>query len=200
LARERENCVFDPSQLDDHELVQGIRAGSELHFDELYRRYFQRIYRFTYHRVRNRADTEELVQEAFAAVFGSIGAYRGTSSLLAWIYGIAKNTVNSFLRRSRNQETGLERARPRLERAPDTLTGGTPEEQLALRRYAETLHSRLEQLGGWQAEVFVLRHVENLPIREIARRTSRSNDAIRSSLCRVKRLLVAAGELSPARS
>lgn len=200
MPRERQHCAIDPSQLGDDELVQGIRAGSELHFDELYRRYFHRIYKFTYHRVRNRADTEELVQEAFAAVFGSIGAYRGTSPLLAWIYGIAKNTVNNFLRRTRNQENGLERARPRLERAPDTLTGGTPEEQLALRRYAETIHSLLEHLGGWQAEVFVLRHVENLPIREIARRTSRSNDAIRSSLYRVKRLLVAAGQPSLAGS
>ena len=192
MPREREPIAIDPARLGDDELVAGIRAGSELHFDELYRRYFQRIYNFTYHRVRNRADTEELVQEAFTAVFGSIGAYRGTSPLLAWIYGIAKNTVNNFLRRSRNQEAGLERARPRLERAPDTLTGGTPEEQLALRRYAEAIQSRLEDLGGWQAEVFVLRHVENLPIREIARRTSRSNDAIRSSLYRVKRLIVEA--------
>jgi RNA polymerase sigma-70 factor (ECF subfamily) len=200
LPHEREHLAIDPGQLSDDELVRGIRAGSESHFDELYRRYFQRIYNFTYHRVRNRADTEELVQEAFAAVFRSIGAYRGTSPLLAWIYGIAKNTVNNFLRRTRNQEGGLERARPRLERVPDTLGGGTPEEQLALRRYAAAMHSTLERLGGWQAEVFVLRHVENLPIREIARRTSRSNDAIRSSLCRVKRLLVAAGELSPVRS
>ena len=197
MPRDRERLGIDPSRLGDDDLVQGIRAGSEPHFDELYRRYFQRIYNFTYHRVRNRADTEELVQEAFAAVFGSIGAYRGRSSLLAWIYGIAKNTVNNFLRRARNQEDRFERARPQLERGADPLAGGTPEEQLALRRYAETIHSTLEHLGGWQAEVFVLRHVENLPIREIARRTSRSNDAIRSSLYRVKRLLLAAGELSP---
>lgn len=200
MPRDRERLAIDPSGLSDDELVQGIRAGSEPHFDELYRRYFQRIYNFTYHRVRNRADTEELVQEAFAAVFGSIGAYRGRSSLLAWIYGIAKNTVNNFLRRSRNQEDRFERARPELERPPVPLAGGTPEEQLALRRYAETIHSLLEHLGGWQAEVFVLRHVENLPIREIARRTSRSNDAIRSSLYRVKRLLVAAGQPSLAGS
>jgi DNA-directed RNA polymerase specialized sigma24 family protein len=40
----------------------------------------------------------------------------------------------------------------------------------------------------------VLRHIENLPIGEIAARTSRSNDAVRSGLCRVKRLLVDAVE------
>ena len=48
-------------------------------------------------------------------------------------------------------------------------------------------------MSSWQAEVFVLRHVENLTIGEIARRMDRSSDAIRSSLYRVKRLLVEAG-------
>jgi len=45
-------------------------------------------------------------------------------------------------------------------------------------------------VADWQAQVFVMRHFENLPIGEIARRTSRSNDAVRSSLYRVKRLIV----------
>ncbi len=58
---------------------------------------------------------------------------------------------------------------------------------------AGTIKDCLESVTPWQAEVFVLRHIENLPIQEIAQRTSRSNDAIRSSLYRVKRLLVEAG-------
>ena len=44
----------------------------------------------------------------------------------------------------------------------------------------------------------ILRHVEDLPIREIARRTLRSHDAIRSGLYRVKRLLIEAGKLDSA--
>jgi RNA polymerase sigma-70 factor (ECF subfamily) len=173
--------------------VDGIRRGSEFHFNELYRRFFQRIYNFTYVRIRNHADTEELVQEAFTAVHGSIGNYRGRSSLLAWVYGITKNTVNNHLRRVKNQEERFEHARPRLSQAPSRLAGCDPEEQLALQRYATAIKDCLESVTPWQAEVFVLRHIENLPIQEIARRTRRSNDAIRSSLYRVKRLLVEAG-------
>ena len=47
-------------------------------------------------------------------------------------------------------------------------------------------------MTDWQAEVFMLRHVENLSIGKIAERMSRSNDAIRSSLYRVKLLLTEA--------
>ena len=76
----------------------------------------------------------------------------------------------------------------------------TPEEQLAMRRYARAIDDRLQSVSDWQAEVFFLRHVEDLPIREISRRTMRSSDAIRSGLYRVKRLLVEAGELDSPRA
>jgi hypothetical protein len=60
-------------ELSDQELLDGIRLQSEIHFAELYNRYFQRIYNFVYARMRNHAETEEVVQETFLAVFRSFG-------------------------------------------------------------------------------------------------------------------------------
>lgn len=181
-----------PSAKGDLEIVEGIRRASEEDFNLLYERYFQRVYSFAYMRLRNRADAEEVVQETFTVVFRSIDAYRGQSSLLSWIYGIAKNTVNNHVRRAKAYETRIERAELELQRSSHTLASCTPEENLSLRRYAEAIRERLASVADWHAEVFLLRHVENLPITEIARRMSRSNDAVRSSLYRVKRLLVEA--------
>jgi DNA-directed RNA polymerase specialized sigma24 family protein len=73
-----------------------------------------------------------------------------------------------------------------------TLDASTPEEQLSLRRYQESVQKLLSNLADWQTEVFWLRHAENLTIGEIAKRVRRSNDAVRSSLYRVKRMLVEA--------
>jgi RNA polymerase sigma-70 factor (ECF subfamily) len=176
----------------DREIVEGIRSASEEDFNLLYERYFQRVYSFAYMRLRNRADAEEVVQETFTVVFRSIDAYRGQSSLLSWIYGIAKNTVNNHVRRARAYEARIERAEVELQRSSHSLASCTPEENLSLQRCAEAVRERLLSLTDWHAEVFLLRHVENLPIDEIARRMSRSNDAVRSSLYRVKRLLVEA--------
>jgi len=176
----------------DQELLEGIRRSSEADFNLLYDRYFQRVFGFVYSRLRNRADTEEVVQETFTAVFYSIDAYRGQSSLLSWIYGIAKNTLNNHLRRARAHEQRVERAEHELRRSAWSLDACTPEERLSLRRCAEAVNERLSSVADWQAQVFVMRHLENLPIGEIARRTSRSNDAVRSSLYRVKRLIVEA--------
>jgi len=182
-----------PESPSDSALVAGVRNGSQADFNRLYERYFQRVYTFAYVRVRNHADAEEIAQETFTAVFRSIEGYRGQSSLLSWLYGIAKNTVNNHLRRAKARESWLERAEPNLWITRAT-NQATPEDELSMRRYADAIHQRLDSVAEWQVEVFVLRHLEDLPIREIARRMARSNDAIRSCLYRVKRLLVEAGD------
>jgi RNA polymerase sigma-70 factor (ECF subfamily) len=176
----------------DDQLVEGIRRSSEADFNELYERYFQRVYSFVFARLRNRADTEEVVQETFTAVFRSIGAYRGQSSLVCWIYGIAKNNVNNHLRRAKAHELRVEKAEPAMVLGTASLDGSTPEEQLCLRRYEESVQKLLGSVAEWQSEVFWLRHVENLTIGEIAARVKKSNDAVRSSLYRVKRMLTQA--------
>jgi RNA polymerase sigma-70 factor (ECF subfamily) len=170
--------------------VAAICRRDETAFNLLYERYFSRVYNFAHARIRNRADAEEVTQETFTAVFKSIDAYRGQSSLLSWIYGIAKNTVNNQLRRSKAHAHRLQLAEVALARAAYSFNSCTPEEHLSFRRCANAVEESLTSVSEWQAEVFALRHFENLPIQEIADRMSRSNDAIRSSLYRMKRLVV----------
>lgn len=174
----------------DEDLFAEIRRGSERHFNALYERFFQRIYNFVFLRVRNHADAEELTQETFTAVFRSAEGFSGRSTPLGWIYGIAKNTTYNHLRKlrvhgQRLEEAGHDSVAPR----PGGAFTHTPEDQLEAERTIRRMSDRLEGLSEWQTEVFYLRHVENLPIREISRRTQRSSDAIRSGLYRVKREL-----------
>ena len=178
--------------LSDLEIADAIRAGDETAFTELYERYFDRVYHFAYARLRHHADAEEVAQETFVAVFRSIEAFVGRSALLSWIYGIAKNTVNNHLRRNRAQEQRIERAEPELVRNAHNFDACSPEDHVSYRRCADAALKSLESVSDWQAEVFALRHFENMPIQDIADRMSRSNDAIRSSLFRVKRLIVEA--------
>lgn len=182
----------DLAALSDHDLLEGIRDQSELHFAELYNRYFQRIYNFVYARMRNHAETEEVVQETFLAVFRSFDNYRGQSSLLSWIYGIAKNTTNNNLRRAKSQSARLDLADEEDLMPRPSLDVGMPDEQLDLLRFRESLNERLDSLASWQTEIFEMRHFDNLSIPEISQRTQRSSDAVRSSLYRVKRMFLEA--------
>lgn len=185
----------------DLALVAAIREGDRGAFETLYERYFPRVFSFAYSRLRNRADAEEVAQDTFTVVFRSIGAFKGESSLLSWVYGIARNTVNNHIRRSRAHEQRARRAEADMLGSGRTHDAFTPEDRLSFRRCADKVEQALTSVTSWQAEVFMMRHFENMPIQEIADRTSRSNDAIRSSLYRVKRLVVEAidGEMSSAR-
>lgn len=186
--------------MSDEELLDGIRLQSEDHFAELYSRYFQRIYNFVYARMRNHAETEEVVQETFLAVFRSFSNYRAQSSLLSWIYGIAKNTTNNSLRRTKSQAERIEMADDEDVMPRPSLGVGNPEEQLDLSRFRDVLSSRLAGLADWQVEIFEMRHFENLSIPEISARTSRSSDAVRSSLYRVKRMFFEAASMPAPRA
>jgi RNA polymerase sigma-70 factor (ECF subfamily) len=189
----REIAAQHPADLQgptDQELVEAIRDSEERAFNVLYDRYFQRVYNFSFARLRDHSETEEVVQETFTSVFRSIAAFRGDALLVSWIYGIARNTINNHLRRAKTYEMRIEQARPELTRNHSSLSNCSPEDHLNLRRCADVIRDQLRSVADWQAEIFVLRHMENLPIGEIATRVSRSNDAVRSSLYRVKRLLV----------
>jgi RNA polymerase sigma-70 factor (ECF subfamily) len=181
-------------RVEDRELVRGLKDGSQPAFDALYKRYFERVYNFVYLRLRNHADTEEVVQETFTAVFRCIGSYRGRSLLSSWIYGIAKNIANNHIRRARTEEARIERPESEGLQPMDSLATGSPEEQILLRYYLEAVGEKFGGLAEWQTEVFALRHLENLSIREISERTERSSDAIRSSLYRMKRLFLETAE------
>jgi RNA polymerase sigma-70 factor (ECF subfamily) len=184
----------------DEALFEGIRAGSERHFNALYDRYFRRVYAFVLARVRDHADAEELVQESFTAVFRGIAGYSGRSTPLAWIYGIAKNTINNHRRRLRAQTDRIDAAGPEALHSASAEWRSTPLDDFEMRQSLRRMDERLHSVTGWQVEVFWLRHVDDLSIDEIAERLDRSNDAIRSSLYRVKRLLFEEGDASAERS
>jgi RNA polymerase sigma-70 factor (ECF subfamily) len=180
-------CAY--RDLSDEALFEGLRGGSEAHFNALYERYFRRVYAFVHARVRDHADAEELTQESFIAVFRGIGGYSGRSTPLAWIYGIAKNTVNNHRRRMRVQSERVDEAGPEAMHSASAAWRATPLDDFEMRQSLRRMDERLSSVTRWQAEVFWMRHVDDLSIDEIARRLDRSNDAIRSSLYRVKRLL-----------
>ena len=174
----------------DEELVAGVMCASEGHFRQLYERFFPRVYGFVYNRVRGNADVEEIVQDTFAAVFESMGSYRGQSSLLSWIFGIARNTANNSLRRKKISDQYVDQTQPEIIHETVSAADDSPEDLLHMRRFVDVFCERLESVSEWQSEIFRMRHLEDLSIREICERTQRSSDAVRSSLYRVKNLLV----------
>ncbi|MEZ4356818.1 MAG: RNA polymerase sigma factor [Myxococcota bacterium] len=179
----------------DESLVDRVRAGDRAAFDELYRRYFKRIYGFLDRRLRNRADTEETTQEVFINVFSSLDGYRGDAPFAAWIFGLTRRTLAARFRRKRHPMVPLfdedeERSFAGLNgtsQAPEA----TPLEQYEMAaRAGHLLHALEHEITSEQRQLFEMHHIDAMPIAEIARTLSKSEDAVKSNLYRTRRQLL----------
>jgi len=180
--------------VDDEDLVERLRGGDEQAFDELYERYFKRIAHFVGRRIDNRADAEETVQEVFINVFASIGTYRGDAPFVAWVFGLTRRTIASRFKRKRHPTIPMEEDESDIPSvhpaAPAPVP--TPDQVYDVNERALQLQAHVaDRLTPDQRALFVLHHLEERPISEIATRLGKSEDSIKSSLYRTRKLLLA---------
>ena len=181
-------------QLSDEDLVERLRTGDREAFDEIYQRYFKRVYAFLDKRLRNRADTEETTQEVFINIFSSIDGYRGDAPLAAWIFGLTRRTLAARFRKKRHPTVPLFQEDEDV--AFSSLTASSAPEATPLENYemverANLLDNVLKQeITAEQRRLFEMHHLENMPIAEIAAATSKSEDSIKSTLYRTRKLLL----------
>src|SRR3546814_8680399 len=89
------------STLPDAELVALARRGQRGAFRELMRRCNQRLFRVARAVVRDDAEAEDVVQEAYTHAFAGLSTFRGESSLSTWLTRIVLNEANGRLRKRR---------------------------------------------------------------------------------------------------
>ena len=84
----------------DEQLLEKYKESGELrYFDALTRRHIGKVRSMIYPMVLNDADADELTQEVFLRVVGSIQRFKGQSAFSTWLYRIAMNTTHNFLKR-----------------------------------------------------------------------------------------------------
>src|SRR5437899_8323390 len=89
--------------VDEMVLVRRARQGDLEAYDELVRRYQERIYATIYHMTANHEDANDLAQEAFIKGFQALKSFKGGSSFYTWVYRIAVNKTINFLKQRKNK-------------------------------------------------------------------------------------------------
>src|SRR5882757_741673 len=88
---------------EDQQLVKRAQDGQMEAYDELIRRYQERIYATIYHMTANHEDANDLAQETFIKGFQAIKSFKGDSSFYTWVYRIAVNKTINFLKQRKNR-------------------------------------------------------------------------------------------------
>src|ERR1035437_1618216 len=92
----------DVRNLPDRVLVDRFRArGEDRFFEEFVRRYTARLFGVCWHILRNRQDSEDVVQEAFLRAYRGIEAYEG-GDFFSWLKAIGTNCAVNLWRKKRS--------------------------------------------------------------------------------------------------
>src|ERR1700693_5763503 len=90
-----------PASIPDAELARGVAGGSEAAFRALMRRYNQTLFRTARSILRDDAEAEDALQDAYMAAYRAIGGFRGDAKLSTWLTRIVVDQSLPRLRKTR---------------------------------------------------------------------------------------------------
>ncbi len=153
-------------------LVQRAQEGELAAYDELIRRYQERIYSTIYHMTSNHEDAGDLTQETFIKGFSALKSFKGDSSFYTWVYRIAVNkTINYIKARKNKSHLSLNDLDFNAEHHPDMvslISDKTPRREAGLSELQEKLTAAMQKLSPVHRLVVALHDVQGLPHEEIA--------------------------------
>jgi RNA polymerase sigma-70 factor (ECF subfamily) len=179
-------------------VVKQVQAGDVAAFDQLIRKYRERIFGVVYNLTSNREDTADLTQDAFIKAFQSINRFQGQSSFFTWLYKIAVNTTLSHLRKNRLrtffslEKVQEDETNTQLLAQLTDKTGA--DRDTYLHELQEKLNEALQKLSIKHRTVITLFEIDGLSHAEIAQIMECSEGTVRSRLHYAKQFLQ--GELS----
>ncbi len=164
----------------DETIVARVRAGETSLYEILMRRYNQRLYRVARSILRDDAEAEDVMQDAYVRAFEHLESFAGESKFATWLTRIAVNEALHRLRR-RSKMGELD---------PMTSTSApSPEKQAYDDELRIVLERAIERLPDAYRSVFILRIVEGLDVADTAEALDLGHEAVKTRLHRARAML-----------
>src|SRR5215813_2210271 len=183
---EQAETAQKPGASDEMGLVTRARDGDLGAYDDLVRRYQERIYATVYHMTSNHEDANDLAQEAFIKAFHALKSFKGGSSFYTWVYRIAVNKTINFLKQRKNRaQLSLDDLDFNAEHDPDLvalISDKTPRRDVNLSELQERLNVAMQKLSEPHRLVVTLHDVQGLSHEEIAKIMDCNIGTVRSRL------------------
>lgn len=171
-------------------LVASAKSGSKSAFGELYDTYFAPIYRYVLFKIRHKESAEDITQDTFLRAFNSLSRFeeRGVP-FRAWLYQIAGNACIDWYKKKRDITLSDDLATQIDFDLPDESEYSNANSLALTRERAGAIITALDKLDESEREVIELRYMEGMSYAEIAKITERSEEALRASAYRSKKVL-----------
>ncbi len=195
-ARAAADATAAESHVRDHQLVAAFKRGDESAFEQLWRKYEQRIYNHCLRMVGDEEEGHDLTQEVSIKVFRKIKNYEHTYAFYTWLYRITVNCCIDYLRKKHRhaQEVSLTSGsddqspdQPREYSIPDETL--VPDKTLLNQELSEVIDRALLQLSVKLREIFVLKEVGGFSYEDISDILGCSRGTVKSRLFRARERL-----------
>jgi RNA polymerase sigma-70 factor (ECF subfamily) len=180
--------------LPDTEIVRRVRAGENALFEILMRRHNQRVYRVVRAVVKDEADVEDVMQQAYINVFTHLHQFAERSQFSTWLIRIALH--EAFGRRRQMQRpASVTRIRTDVENDRrdfmDTLTApqAGPEHEAYAQELRRLLEAAVDTLPEAYRTVFMLRDIEGLSTSETGEGLGLGDEAVKTRLHRARAMI-----------
>ena len=170
--------------LEDAELVRRIRGGETALFELVMRRYNQRLFRVLRALLRDEAEAEDVLQDAYVRAYAHLGQLEQPERLASWLTHIAVHEAKARLRR-RGRIAEVKEGPLRAVPSPSS----DPEQAALGKQLQRVLVSAIDDLPVGYRTVFVLRDVEGMSTAEVSESLGLSEQAVKMRLHRARGVL-----------
>ncbi|MGV3755901.1 MAG: sigma-70 family RNA polymerase sigma factor [Verrucomicrobiota bacterium] len=171
---------------EDRELVRKAQAGDMDAYDQLMRKYQERIYGTIYHMTSNHEDANDLAQETFVKAYSALKNFKGDSSFFTWVYRIAVNKTINFLKQRKNRSflslNDLDQNVEHDQELVELVSEHTPRRAAGLTELQEKLNEAMQKLSEDHRMVVTLHDVQGLSHEEIGKIMDCNTGTVRSRL------------------
>jgi RNA polymerase sigma-70 factor, ECF subfamily len=183
----------------DHSIVQAVLAGDKDAYGALVRAHSASVFRVAFRIVGNEADAEEIVQEAFLRGYQRLESFEQRSAFGTWIYRIAVNCALNRVGRPEIEAEFRHGEDSDAEEKTVQVAGqdAGPERILLSRELQAVQELAMRRLTSMEKTAFVLRHVEDRSVNEIAATLGIAPNAAKQAVFRAVQKL--RRELAPLR-
>jgi RNA polymerase sigma-70 factor (ECF subfamily) len=188
------NLTRDYRAMPDLELAQCCASGDVEAVRHLVSANNQRLFRTAWSILKNRPESEDVLQSCYAKAFAAIGSFEGRSSLTTWLTRIA---INEALARKRVQERwrrhleaeGVDMLEDYREQFAKGSQAPSPEAEAAREQLRVVLERAISDLPENFRTVFVLHEIEGVSVEEAAQALDIPTGTVKTRLMRARRKL-----------
>jgi RNA polymerase sigma-70 factor (ECF subfamily) len=176
--------------MDETALVQSAQAGSADAFKLLFEDNKRRILSLAYQYTKNLEDSEDIVQDTFIKAYHSLERFNieADTNFSAWLYRIGINCSIDHLRKNKRQKDNI-MPTDDIDGLSAPTNTSNPDNTHHKREVREKLEQVLDTLTKRQRMIFILKHYQELSIKEIAEYMDCSEGSVKKQLFRAVSVL-----------